>query len=241
MSDYILDPLENDDILDAILKQAIIKNHLNRLAAMPSDEELEKMYTLSDGHYKKMKKLFTADKRRETFTVVLRWSKVAVVTVCVTATVMFATLLTSADVRKVIGDTIITWFSQFTQFESAKQPAEDDTIFFERDWSLSYLSEGFELLDSVIAGETTLFMYMNPKGSMIDFKYMPSRGSISVDNEDREYDTIVENDVIYHIFEVTDGIEGKQNILIWDMNGYRFTVAGEIDIDELMKIALSVK
>jgi len=209
------------------------------LAAIPSDEELDKMYTLSDEHYKKMKKLFAADKRQETITIVLRWSKVAVVTICVTATVAFAALLTSADVRKAIGDTIITWFDKFTKFESVRQIENNGTV-EERDWSMNYLPAGFGLLDSFEAGATKLLMYIASNGTMIDFSYKLSHVSASVDNENREYRTVVENDVIYHVFELTDEIEHKNNMIVWDMNGYRFTIVGEYDIDELMKMALSV-
>jgi hypothetical protein len=154
---------------------------------------------------------------------------------------MFATLLTSSAVRKAIGETIITWFSQFTQFESAQQGGDDTSDFVERDWSLGYTPEGFELLDYAVVGTTKLFMYLNSNGAMIDFTYNPSGSSVSVDNEDREYRTIVEGDIVYHIFELTDETEYKKNIVVWDMAGYRFTVMGTYDVDELMKTALSVE
>jgi hypothetical protein len=232
MSDII-----NSDFFEAMLRQAVIKNNKDEIAAIPSDEVLAKKYEFSERHKNRMKKLFAADERREVFTIVYRWSKVAVVAVCISATLMFSVLLTSAEVRKVIGDVIVTWFEQFTKFQSSETSNE----FIERDWLPTYLPEEFTLYNAFEAGEIKDFEYRNSDNARIVFNFMPSDFSTSIDNEDMEYSVIVENDIVYHLFQttITDGYH--DNVVVWDIAGYRLTILGNYDIDELIKIALSIK
>ena len=233
MADFV-----NNDFFEAMLHQAVIKNNRDEIASIPSDDELKKTLTFSERHNKRMKKLFTADKRKEVFTIVYKWGKVAVITVCISATLTFGALLTSAEVRKAIGDVIITWFGQYTQFESY-EPSDD---FIERDWSLTYLPEGFNLIDEFESDSSRYFEYANNNGLIIDFGYSISTGAVSVDNEDKEYSVIVENDIVYHLFESTlEDNEYDFNIVVWDISGYRFTVMGNYDVNELLRMALSVE
>jgi hypothetical protein len=231
MSEFI-----NDNLFEAVLQQAVRKNLENQLAAIPPDDELKQMYSFSDEHNRKMKKLFAADNRREAFKIVYKWGKVAVVAVCVSATLVFGTLLTSAEVRKAIGDVIVTWFSQFTKFQSPE--LSDD--FTEREWTPEYLPEGFAFLNTYEVGSMKGIEYSN-SSIIIEFNYKPSDYSTSVDNEDMKYSVIVEKDTVYHIFESAIKDEREDNIIVWDIDGYRFTIIGNYDIDELIKIAFSVK
>ncbi|MCL2018959.1 MAG: DUF4367 domain-containing protein [Oscillospiraceae bacterium] len=235
MPNIILGNLENNDSLfEAFLRQAVIINHQNEMAAIPPRKELEKMYAFSNEHNLRMKKLFAADKRQETFAVVIKCIKVAVIAACVSATMLFFTLLTSADFRKAVGDVIVTWFDKFTEFRSS-QGSED---FTERDWSPKYLPEGFTLVDTI---GTTGFMFTNTEEVRIIFNYKEIDSSTSVDNEDMKYSVIVEDEIIYHLFEtIIKDDKYEDNVIVWDMDGYRFTVMGNYNIDELVKIALSV-
>jgi len=225
----------NSDFFEAMLRQAVIKNNRDEIAAIPSDDELKKKYEFSERHNRKMKKLFAADSRHEVFTIIYRWGKVAVVAVCVSATLMFGTLLTSADVRKAIGDVVVTWFEKFTKFQS---PAASEE-FIERDWSPAYLPEGFLITNSIETNEIRNITYNNSNNARIIFSYRPSDFSTSVDNEDMEYSVMIENDIIYHLFEATN--EAEEKIIVWDISGYRFTLTGHIEVNELFKMALSVE
>jgi hypothetical protein len=229
--------IENDDFFEAVLRQAVIKNNMDEIEAIPSDEELAKLYTFSERHSKRMKKLFSADKRKETFTVVYKWGKVAVVAICVSATLVFGILLTSAEVRKTVGDVIVTWFEKFTKFQSEESNEE----FTKHNWSPRYVPAGYNMLESYEFGSMSVIEYGNQSGSKIELDYMPSDGAISVDNEGREYSVMVENDIVYHLFKAFPEDEHKGNTVVWDMGGYRFTILGYCDIDELLKMAVSTE
>jgi hypothetical protein len=237
MSDFINVDINNDGLFEAILRQAVIKNHENEIAAIPTDEELRKLYTFSDEHNRKMKKMFSADRRQEAFVVIFKWTKVAAITICISASVLFSALLTSAEFRKAVGDVIVTRFERFTKFESLE--ANDN--FIERDWSPEYIPTGFVLHDNYEVGEIKGIEFINADNIMIDFMYMPSGFSTSVDNEHLGYSIIVENGIIYHLFEATSENERYENMIVWDMNGYRFMITSNYNVDELMKIAFSVK
>jgi hypothetical protein len=232
MSDII-----NNDFFEAMLRQAVIVNNKNEIAAIPSDDELSKLYVFSERHNKRMKRLFAADSRREVFAIVYKWGRVAVIAVCISATLMLGALLTSAEMRKTIADVIVTWFGQFTNFHSAETSDE----FIERDWSLSYLPEGFALHDTITAGEIENIIYENSNNDMIVFSYSPSHSSTSVDNEDMEYSIIIENDIVFHLFKPFPEDEYGENIIVWDLSGYRFTLTSGYELDELLKIAFSIK
>jgi hypothetical protein len=237
MADFVFENMD-DDLFEAILKQAVQKNLRNEIEALPSEEELSKMYTFSERHEKRMKKLFAADKRKETRIVVVRWGKTAVAAACIATTVLFGTLLLSSEVRATINNVIISWLDMFTRFEAPQSLSNEE--FVEREWLPEYLPEGFELADTFEAGEIVLFEYANADGAMIDFSVRPSEGATYIDNTDMEYRIISENSIAYHVFEV-DGTDDEENVVVWDMQGYRFTVAGTYDVDELLKIALSVR
>jgi hypothetical protein len=223
-----------DDFFEVVLKRAVIENNRNEIAVLPSENELAKLCEFSRRHIARMKRLFAADGRREVFTVVYKWGKVAVIAVCVSATLTFGTLLTSAEIRKAVGDVIITWFEKFTKFQSE----ESDGEFTEREWKPEYLPAGFDATDTLGARG---FVYANGEGALIIFEYNPSDSSISVDNEDMDYSIITDNGVPYHLFRTTITDGEHDNVVLWDADGYRFTVMGNYDIDELLRIALSIK
>jgi len=227
---------DNDILFEAMLKQAVIESHMKELAELPSDEELRKMYTFSERHNKRMKKLFAADKRKETRIVVVKWCRLAVATVCITTTVLFGTLLFSSEVRAAVNNTIISWLEMFTRFQSP--PLDEE--FVEREWTVSYLPTGFELYDSFELGRMVLCEYMNAEGVTIDLTYVPIDATSYVDNTDVEYSIVIEDGIDYHVFVADSDLEYEENSIVWNMQGYRFTIAGIYDIDELLKIALSV-
>jgi hypothetical protein len=237
MSDFLNVDINNDGLFEAVLRQAVIKNHTNEIAAIPSDEKLFKLYTFSDEHNKRMKKLFSADRRQEAFVVVFKWTKVAVIAVCISVSVLFSALLTSAEFRKAVGDVIITWFERFTKSESL----EKNDNFIERDWSPEYIANEFILYNNYEAGEIKGIRFINSDNIIIDFTYMPGYSSTSVDNEYLEHSIIVENDIIYHLFEAVTADKRYENMIVWDMSGYRFMITSGYYIDELIKIAFSVR
>lgn len=227
----------NDDFFEAMLRQAVIKNHTDEMEALVSEVEAGEEHVFSERRNIRMKKLFAAHKRHEVFTIVYKWGKVAVVAVCVSATLVFGTLLTSAEVRKAVGDVIVTWFDKFTKFQSPE--ISDD--FTEREWKPNYLPDGFTLQETYEVGRMKGYEYVNSTGILVDFSYRPSDSSTSVDNENMIYSTFIENDIVYHLFEPTIKDEYEDTIIVWNKDEYRFTLIGNYDIDELIKIALSVK
>ena len=92
MPEFTFNNLENDDdiLFEAMLKQAVIKSHMKELAALPPEEELRKMYTFSERHNKRMRKLFAKERRRAIFADVYRYAKLAAAVICVATTVIFS-------------------------------------------------------------------------------------------------------------------------------------------------------
>lgn len=120
-----------------------------------------------------------------------------------------------------------------------KLPYNKYKQFVECEWEIEYLPVGFALHDTFEAGEIKFFEYVDDEGVTIDFSYVPSIAATYIDNTDRIYSVIIENGNTYYLF--TSEVADEENVVIWDMNGYRFKVASLYSIDELTKIAFSVK
>jgi len=64
------------------------------------------------------------------------------------------------------------------------------------------------------------------------------KDSIAVNNEGVIYSTVTANNIVYHLFESKE--ERTRSSIVWDQDGYRFTIISEYPITELQKMAVSV-
>lgn len=234
MSDYKQEGL-GDELFDALLEQAVKQNLINEINSIPSEEELEQIYTFSKEHNRIMKKMFARDNSREIIFVVLRWTKVAVFIICVAATLLFGTMMVSAEFREAVSNVIITWYERFTNFQSM-EVGED---FTQQKWIPRYIPDGFAVSETYEFGDFYTIEYNNADGIMIDYTYLPEDASTSIDNEEMDYSIITEGDITYHLFRAMD--VRKDSKIVWHMYGYRFTIVSNYDADELLQMAFSVK
>ncbi len=72
---------------------------------------------------------------------------------------------------------------------------------------------------------------------MITFSSFLEGASVFVNNEGVDYSSFFQNGIEYHLFS---SISDADSTVLWDNDGYRFLLASQVPIDELVKMALSV-
>lgn len=222
-------------LFDAVFAQAVIKNFEDELAEIPPRQELEKIYSFSAVHIAKMKKLFWQDKRKDIIRKIDKWSRSTAAVIVIIMVLFFGVMLSSPQVRAAVTDVIVQWYEKFTSFTSGtNEQTKVDNI----EWWPAYLSDGFSEHEILQTGGINEICFYNTNGKDITLIYLTSTGSIAVNNEGVIYSTVTVNDIVYHLFESKE--EGTRSSIVWDMNGYRFTILSEYPIKELQKMAVSV-
>ncbi|MHB8061777.1 MAG: DUF4367 domain-containing protein [Ruminiclostridium sp.] len=222
-------------LFDAVFAQAVIKNFEDELAEIPSRQELEKTYSFSAVHIAKMKKLFGQDKRKDILRRIGIWGRSTAAVIVIIMALFFGVMLSSPQVRAAVTDVIVQWYEKFTSFTSG---TNEQTKVYNIEWWPAYLPDGFSEHEILQTGGINEICFYNTNGKDITLIYLTSTGSIAVNNEGVIYSTVTVNDIVYHLFESKE--EGTRSSIVWDMNGYRFTILSEYPIKELQKMAVSV-
>jgi hypothetical protein len=185
-----------------------------------------------------MKKLFAADKRRETRITVIKWSKVAAAAVCITTTVFFGTLLTSSEVRAAVHGAIVRFFEGFAQVEFAEPetPATIDRV--ATDFALKFTPDGYGLISSDELEHGIFNMFGDSEGNLLIWSINTIDSAPAVDTDHADYRSETREGIEYHIFESQS--EDNFSVIVWTQDGFVFSLTGLLDIDELMKMAISV-
>ena len=225
----------NELFYEAMLKHAVILDFDREMAAMPSEEELSKTLSFSPRHVARMRKLFAAAARRDAMRRVFIAARRVAAFAVVTAGILFGLLMLSPRVRSAVGGTFVEWFDTFTRFGSHEQT---DTGGFDKGLRPSHLPEGFGESAVVENAEMVMVIYNNGD-SQISFSYCPVEMHVSVNNEDVAYEEGSVDGCRFSVFAAQ--IDGKDNIVVWEAEGVRLTLNSSVGVEELLRVALSVR
>ncbi|MCL2638027.1 MAG: DUF4367 domain-containing protein [Oscillospiraceae bacterium] len=223
------------DLFDSVLKQAVIENHAAEMAAIPSEAELAELYTFSDEHNRKMKKLFAADKRKTAVAFALRFSKTAT---AAAAVIVCVALATNPSVSAFFKDIFVKITSGFNQHEF-----NDDTIItienFNHDLRPTYLPEGYRITFAYYSLISMLVEFNDEDFNLISLQYgLANSIAISVDNEHSEPHSILVNGREAVFYE--SNTEDRPSYFVWNIGGYGFVLSAQIELDEFIEIAESI-
>lgn len=123
------------------------------------------------------------------------------------------------------------------------EEAQDTQVYGIKKWDVYYLPEGYEIVYEWFSCEdmgSVSYGSSEEKEKPIHFDYSPIESNISFNNEDVYFDTFEEDGVVYTaVVSYEDG--NRSNMIFWVKEQTIFTVTSKIEIDELKKIAFSVK
>jgi hypothetical protein len=222
-------------VFDAMLKEAVTANFRAKMEALPSEDEIRREHPLSERHIQRMKKLFAQERRQAALKKVWSFAKAALIFLCILSTLTFALLMTNPSVRAAVRDAIVKVWEGFTsvEFTNKDKPAKEA-----RDFSLGYIPKGYTKLSIEEYGDNCLTIYTDAEGNMLMLD-VAFPIYYAVDNDHREYYSIVQGGIEYHVFEAPDTENYSQ--IIWESDGFSFELTGIISVDELHKMALSVE
>ena len=215
---------------DREIREIVQLMHEKELEAMPSREELEKEYTLSDDFYNKMDALIAGRKAKKR-------NKRLVVAKFVTVAACFVMVL-FGSVEKL----------EYIQADDGLQIEwRDEALYFHFDtdndltipeYEIGYVPEKSELKESYYGSHLGFNMYYN--GFL--FYYAVCGGNMSINNNSciLKMAKMDDGNMVYYL-EAQD--KGYPSSLVWltNENKYIFVLIGECSFDELKKGYESVR
>lgn len=223
----------NDSIFEALFRQAVIDDYLEEINAIPSNEELSKIYTFSSKFELRMKKLFAREERRERFIILAKYAKRVAAVFVFGVIVLFGALLFNPEVRAAVQKVIIQWYGQFTSFTFTNELSSnaDTNILY-----TGYLPDGFKKHKTEDLTTMTYVIFLNSVGDEIRIKYSQADNiNLSVDNENHLVEEYTVNG--RQTFAVTAISNEFENGVIFDSNGFVLEIWSSLSIDELLKMA----
>jgi len=225
---------------EAILKQALLECDEEDMASIPTQAELKKLYTPSEYLDKKIRKQIRKAGRMDFLRASVKITRRVAVVVSVVTALAFGFLMMNQEVRAVIRNTIVEWFSGFTRF-TFTDDTSDVPI---GEWAVAYIPRGYELVEVQEMDSIQIMHFQNASMSedmgYIRIVYAPV-GDISygVDNENATYDIEYDQGIEYYILKAES--EEFPSKVIWVQDGVSFELSGYCPWAELIKMAQSTK
>jgi len=231
----------NEKMLDAILKVAAEEALKEEMAALPSLDELNKMYQSSGTLEKKIQGIISKEKskykRKRFFRKLGKLGKLGkIVAIFIAVLSISAVALISVEASR---NFIINTFTNTHNDHVAFEFGENSESFNANVITLGYIPDGFEVeshQDFTTFGIITL---LNQEGAEITIhrSYADSIG-VAFDNENRDHSIINVDGRNIHIFEAHE--PGYLNMLMWQHDIDVITIYSDIDIVVLLRIAENI-
>lgn len=228
----VLNNTEKDSLFEAMFRQAVIEIYEEELEALSASTEV---YTFSEGHNAKMKKLFRKVSRQEKLTTAVKWAQRSAAIIVLAFVMLLGTMFVSPQVKAAVQEFMMSFFDTHVKFDTTGPDAIEEP----EDLVPSYLPDGFVEVGRLDFAGVLELTYANSSDEEIIFTRMGPSGSYSADNESHTYYTVNEGGMTYHIFEDEDVRE--ISMVIWTVGDSLLSVEAILEIDELLRIAKSIK
>ena len=221
--------------LDKILCDAYYEETKQELAYLPSDDELRREFPITkEKRDKFIKRVY--GKRKPVYISYLQ--RVAVF-VLVFSAVTFGAMMLNPEIRADILEKGIKLFDKYIQFDFGEDKS-DHTVDFDN-IEIKYIPEGYELLFSDISTKSVRNIYYNDKlDCSISVNILTDLSDIDLRISDgfTDYDSITIDG-----FEGYSSYDRKNNcsLVIWGNSHFQICVIGEIELEEIKKIAFNIK
>lgn len=207
---------------------------MQELADIPPLSELEKIYTTSEQHDKKIKKVLKREKRLDNLTKVNKAVSKAAVVMLICITVVMTPLISAKAVRESIAQTVIEWKNEFSRIFIKS----DDVCTTINNVEIGYLPEGYTL-----DGEPE---FDEGKYSLT-FTNNNNNLYIIVYSDTNYYTTYLDNITSDYCSVIIDDCNGiwictyDMNALVIAKDNYSYHIEGYASIEDLIKIFKNIK
>lgn len=213
-----------DNEFEKLLKKAIIKELKSEINSTSSEE-----FYPSIGFQNQIKELFKKDNRKTYFKKFFFYTKRAAMLILVIMGILTTLFIFNEDVRARVENTI-EWFDDHTRF----QFAPDYTVKERKEFDLGIIPEEYEIVDIEDLKVVKIVSLKNSDGKIIHLTYGGTNvsESMSVDNEYHDFRVEYVNN--YEIMLIVGNEIENRNFAIWEIEGIRFKLNGEIEVEDLM-------
>lgn len=227
----------NERLWDSLLNEVLIEDCKNELAEL---EVTTEPHIFSSDFEKKIQKIRHSVGRKELAIGISVFVRKAAITAAAITGVLFIGFLTQPKVYAAVCDVVRTVFEDHDSYSSNASNSNMDGKTFNNSIVPSYIPEGYKLRQAFYGDYNVDLIYENSDNMEMWYSYGTKDGTeISINNERIEYSEKIINGVTYYIYEVT--IPNGSNSVIWSLDEYIFMIDSQISVDEIVKIAESVK
>jgi len=213
-----------ENLFEAMLKVAVEETVDRKLASLPSNEELNKMFppTVAD---EKILKIIADEKRKSK----RQQSRKTLMKIASFAGIFFTisttALITVEASRNFILNTIINIQADHVAFEFAGGGLKENLN----------LPVGFEYMGSQVTENFSVSTYLNADGKQIIVQqHNASSIGTGIDTDYREFSTIYIKEQEVFLFESIDGV--MHNVIMWQQDNVVFQVFANINIEEMISL-----
>ncbi len=214
------------------LKKIICELHQAEMEQLPSKDELQGKYRLSDTFYHKMQRLIRRQKRRKKIRTCAGYVAAAAAVIVLLFSVSHPQYLIEAKNK------FMEWFDDHVEFHFKEETGLTGMPKYE----LGYVPKGYELVeDNYLEMGMGLIVYSNGEVNLA-LEYELSDANANTNNEDVTFSVITGNngDTIYYFSSEDMGRESTMTWLSEDEN-ISFTIIGVLSKEEMLKMQESVR
>jgi hypothetical protein len=231
----MLDNSYRETLFEALLRRAVIDDHMDEMASIPSERDLKELYTFSAHHEARMRVLLRQERRRERMKALFVAARRAAIIIALLGTIVFGSLLTNSEVRATVRNVIVEWFDRFTRYSYNEGMSAVEGI----EWTFEYLPEGYTESIRIDLGSFIYIAYTDDENNEISLQYaLASDISFGVDNEHSTFEILDLGDIEFYVYTAVS--TDNPSIVIWLQDGYAMNLTGYIEVEKLINMAKTI-
>lgn len=225
----------NDKLFDALLDLAVTDAMEKEIDNLPSEEELNAIYKPSNEMNARINHIIKTGLRKHKRKRVIKTVNRIAASLVILFVVMSAALLSVKATRNAIFNAFLDWQNKSTDIRFTDPDKNNLDVI-----RPAYIPVGYSETSTEKFGSVYTIIYSNSQGNEILFDQWPAESSnTSIDNENTNMTEITVGGNKAYLFEAANEIQ--KSVLIWEAEGIVFQLTAQIDSDELIRIAETIK
>ncbi len=221
---------------DALVTMAVTEANERELAQLPPAEQMEAEFQPSARLEKKVEQTLRCCRNAKRRRVALRWVRRTATVAAALWVVFTGALVPVQAVQQAAYSTLLRWKEEFTSVIVSSDSATSTSL--PENIQATYLPEGYTL-ENRFQGETSLIdLYQNPQEEnlLLQINLITNSKQVDVDNEYSCYYSVQFDDISALWIQNEIG----SNTLVYETDGYLFTITAAADVSELIKVAQGI-
>ena len=223
----------NDELLDAVIKSAFTEVFQKEMEELEAESANYDDKRPSEEHLRIERQAYKKTQRKP----VAFWnvSRRIVASILVVLGLGGIVLFCVPEVKASVVDTVIEFFENYVGFDFSTNKTEIQLS----EHTLYYLPKGYELTDSIETPGYNEYVFTNEDNIIILTGMMNDITEIGLDDENRTIQSITIHE--YIAYALIPNNPEEDSMIIWGNEKQSFILEGSVSLDELIRIAKSIK